>query len=392
MRRPRLDYVSPLPPVRSGIADYSRDILPELAEVSDLRVLRLAGQPVAGDIEARWSPAPQGQIGEEGRLPLYQMGNNRHHAEVWRLAHQVPGVLVLHDLVLHHLVVELTLGEGDPEGYRDHLIRDHGWVGETVARARHWGELGQAALFELPVRRTLLRRQRGVLVHSRWAAEMVSQEDSELAVRAVSMAVRLPQPIDPAAIRAWRQRAGLPSGPLLGSFGFQTPIKRTDRMIAALARPELAGAHLLIGGEVAGSLDLEAVAREAGVADRVHFLGFLDDHELQTAISACDVCINLRYPTAGETSAALLRVLALGRPALVSDYAQFADLPDEVTVKVPLGDSEVAALAARAGELLHQPERLEAMGEAARAFVRREHGPARAAREVADACLEFSSR
>ena len=69
------------------------------------------------------------------------------------------------------------------------------------------------------------------------------------------------------------------------------------------------------------------VAEELGVADRVHITGFLDFDEFAAAIAACDLCLNLRYPTAGETSAALLRTLALGRPTVVSDYAQFAELP-----------------------------------------------------------------
>ena len=48
----RLDYVSPLPPVRSGIADYSVDLLPHLAERADVRLIRLPGQPVAPEVEA----------------------------------------------------------------------------------------------------------------------------------------------------------------------------------------------------------------------------------------------------------------------------------------------------------------------------------------------------
>ena len=73
-------------------------------------------------------------------------------------------------------------------------------------------------------------------------------------------------------------------------------------------------------------------------------MGFLDYRDFEAAIGACDLCTNLRYPTAGETSASLLRVLALGRPVVVSDYAQMAELPDEVVVKAPLGEDEVEAL------------------------------------------------
>ncbi len=385
-----IDYVSPLPPVRSGISDYSRDLLIELAQLADVRVIQVPDQPVEDDLVERWHPVPAERCGEDGRLPVYQMGNNRHHVGVLELAMQRPGIVTLHDLVLHHLLVERTLAEGDLDGYRRQLIEDHGWIGEMAGRARRWGETGSATLFELPAHRSLIRRQRGVLVHSRWAAELVREDNPDLAVRAVPMAMPLGEPADAGAGKAFRERYGLPTDrPLLGSFGFQTPIKRTEVVIEALALPELAAAHLVIAGEVSGALDLEARIDRAGVADRVHVTGFLDYDDFLAAIGACDVCVNLRYPTAGETSASLLRVLAVGRAVAVSDYAQFAELPDEFAVKVPLGEREVRSLAAQLGQLLEQPDRLATMAAAARDFVRRRHDPTRAAQAVVDACAEL---
>ncbi|MEJ2084542.1 MAG: glycosyltransferase, partial [Acidobacteriota bacterium] len=132
-----------------------------------------------------------------------------------------------------------------------------------------------------------------------------------------------------------------------------------------------------------------SVARTHGVQDRVHTTGFLDYSSFEAAIAACDLCINLRYPTAGETSASLLRVLALGRPAVVSDYAYGAELPDSVVVKVPLGDGEVAAIGSRVGALLEDRIALEEMSHSARKYVEAEHDPAQAARALVDACKAF---
>ena len=387
-----IDYVSPLPPVRSGIADYSLDLLPNLEKLCDLRVIRLPDQPVDGAVIERWSPQPADLTGQAGRLPLYQMGNNRYHEGVEALALERPGVLTLHDLVLHHLAVELTLAEGVLEPYLERLAADHGWVGEAVGQARKWWEIGQAALFTLHAHRTLLRSQRGVLVHSEWAVETLCENDPELQVRKVPMGVPLPDRPDLQAGLEFRRRLGLEEGtPLLGSFGFQTPIKRTERVIAALASEELAAAHLVIAGEVSPALDLEQEARRLGVADRIHITGFLDYQEFEAAISACDLCVNLRYPTAGETSASLLRVLAVGRAVVVSDYAQSAELPDEVVIKVPLGEAEVESLASCLGELLEDRSRLRTMAEAARQYIRSNHDPARAAAAVVEACQEMIS-
>jgi glycosyltransferase involved in cell wall biosynthesis len=390
----QLDYVSPLPPVRSGIADYSLDLLPHLAALADIRLIHLPGQPVAPEVVQAWPMAPASETGKDGRLPLYQMGNNRYHEGVLDLALRIPGVLTLHDVVLHHLLLDVTLGRGEFYLYKERLTRDHGWIGEAAALVKRWNAYGDAPVFFLPAHRALLRRQRGVLVHSEWAAGVIREEDPEIRVRPIPMGVPLPPRADAAAGRLLRRRFGLPEDRLvLGSFGFQTPIKRTEMAIRALACPGLERAHLLIVGEAARVMDLEGEARQAGVADRVHVTGFLPFEELQAAIAAVDLCLNLRYPTAGETSASLLRVLAAGRPAVVSDYAQFADLPSEVVVRVPVGgesgEEEPAALAARLRDLLARPERLWAMGEAAREHVRLRHDPARAAAAVVEACRDL---
>lgn len=414
---PRLDLVSPLPPVRSGIADYSLDLAPHLASITDVRLIHLPGQPVASEVAAAWPLAEAGDLSPD-RLPLYQMGNNRHHEGVQELAMRHPGVLTLHDVVLHHLLLDVTLGRGDYYGYRERLQRDHGWIGEAVAVAKRWGAYGRAPIFALPAHRTLLRRQRGVLVHSEWAAAVVREDDPELRVRAVPMGVPLPPYASREAGLAMRRRFGLPDdAPVLGSFGFQTPIKRSVLGVRALAAPGLERAHLLVVGEEAPGTGVLEAAHRAGVAARVHVTGYLPFADFASAIAAADLCLNLRYPTAGETSASLLRVMAAGRAAVVSDYAQFAELPDAIAIKVPLAPpaegekglvpgpaptaatpagaaaeaGEVRELAARLASLLAEPERLRAMGEAAREHVRRHHDPRRAAAAVADACAAWTA-
>ncbi|HEX2463338.1 MAG TPA: glycosyltransferase [Thermoanaerobaculia bacterium] len=388
-----LDLVSPLPPVRTGIADYTVDLLPELEPLCDLRVVRVEGQEVAHEIVERWHPVPMERLGEGGRVPFYQMGNNLHHERILESALERPGLLTLHDLFLHHLLVERTLARGEIEPYREWLTFDHGLEGAAVAEPPRWGAYGTACLFALPCHRRLAQSQRGILVHSQWARARLLEEMPDLAVRVVPMPMPLPPDVEPGRRAEAKQRLGIPeTAHVLGSFGFQTPIKRTDVVIAAMARPELSSVHLLVVGAVARELDIESLAREHGVADRVHAVGFLDRDALDAAMAAADLCVNLRYPTAGETSASLLRLLAAGRPTLVSDYAQFTDLPRDCVAHVPVGEGEVEAIAATAGALLANRDALAALGRRAREHVRREHDPGRAAALIVEACDELARR
>ncbi len=383
-----IDYVSPLPPVRSGIADYSHDLLPHLDRLCDLRLIHLPGQPVDDAIRQRYPVVSADRLGEDGRLPFYQMGNNHYHGEVWRLASRVPGVMTLHDLVLHHFLIERTVKHGDFAAYRRQLALDHGWIGDAAALPMRWpGGSGSAAQFALPAHRSLLLGQRGVLTHSAWAASMLRQEMPDLRLRSVAMGIPLPKPWDAEAGHDFRRRRGIPTEcPLLGSFGFQTPIKRTEVVIRALASPALSQAHLMVAGEVSPTLRLEEVAASSGVEERVHFLGFLPFDDFEAAIGACDLCLNLRYPSAGETSASLLRILAVGKPAVVSDYAQSADLPAAGVLRIPVGEGELEALVQRLQELLADGEALARMGCQARQHIAEHHRPAAAAAAMLEAC------
>ncbi|MEM1180982.1 MAG: glycosyltransferase family 4 protein [Acidobacteriota bacterium] len=394
MTRPPIDLVSPLPPVRSGISDYCVDLLPELSARADVRLVRLPGQPLDHNLAERWPTVDVETWRRDGRLSLYQMGNNRYHREVWRLAMERPGVLVLHDLVLHHFLIDRTIGEGgDHDAYRRELEACHGWVGDLASLPLRWpAGAGQAAQFSLPAHRSVLEGQLGVLTHSRWAADVLREEMPGLRVTSLAMGMPLPDAADGELGRDFRIRHGLPlDRPVIGSFGFQTPIKRTQVAIQALASPELRECHLMVAGEVAPALDLEDEAARLGVADRVHVLGFLPFGDFEAGIAAADIALNLRYPTAGETSASLLRILAVGRPVIVSDYAQSADLPESGVIKVPPGDGEVEALVSQLAALLDDPGGLSTLGHAARQFIAELHRLDHAAAAVVDACHRYAS-
>ncbi len=81
-------------------------------------------------------------------------------------------------------------------------------------------------------------------------------------------------------------------------------------------------------------------------------------------MAAADVHVNLRSPTMGETSGTAIRALTLGKPLVVSDVGWFAELPDDVALKVPVDAHEVDTLAAALELLAERPDVRERMGEA----------------------------
>jgi glycosyltransferase involved in cell wall biosynthesis len=375
-RDPELVVFTPLPPSHSGIADYVAELLPLLGQA--LRIVAVVagardvvaqpGAEVVSEAEYRRSAAL-------ARLPhLFQIGNNLDHAHVYRAALRTPGIVVLHELVLHHLVEALTLGRGDAAGYEAVLAENYGPAGRRLARLRRLGLFQPGQRFLLPLHAQVLEQARGVLVHSRYAASRL-QAPQDLPVRVVPhhLSPRVAE-FDALDRAAARQRLGLPEGvPVLLSLGHATPAKQIDVVLEALAllRRQGQAFRYVIGGEPGAGLDLPHLIRQAGLEDCVQLTGWLAEADFFAHARAADLLVNLRFPPGGESSGALARALGMGLPALVYDCGPLAEYPDAILAKLAFGPERVPVLAAAIATLLADPAGLVARGQAARDFMRR---------------------
>jgi glycosyltransferase involved in cell wall biosynthesis len=360
----RIAWVSPLPPQRSGIADYSAELLPHLgahpavAEVTPYAESAFAAEVSAGELPVRpLSELPRrlagGGPGRAHDGVVYHLGNNPdYHAETWRTARELPGVVVLHETMLHHLVRGITLDRGDAPAYLEEHRYAAGASGLAMAKRALDAGLPHD-LWAYPLFERLVDRSLGVVVHNEAARRRV------LASRPAAEVAVVPMPVDLSALpdlsqlpRAEaRRRLGLPVDAfVVASFGFITPAKRLPvslRAFARLRRRHPEAVYLLVG-EVSPYYDLnrhlQVVEGEPGGG--VRLTGRVSMETFLTAMVACDAAINLRHPTGGETSATLMRLLALGVPTLVTDHGSFREAPAGSVARVPLDDTEEDLLTA----------------------------------------------
>jgi glycosyltransferase involved in cell wall biosynthesis len=328
------------------VADYATELLPELARRASVRVLLPPGgeaQATASRLGLEVVPADAPLL--PGELQLISLGNNPHHE--WLLPRlSLPGtVVVAHDLVFHHLLVEATLARGDREGYEKGLAEAHGDAGSGLARARRHGFTGRRDPFLFPARRAFLTGVAAVVVHSAWARRQLERELPDLRVIEVGLAVADPGPVDRAAVR---QRLGLPAeSAVIMHLGFLTPQKGMTELLTALAATVGAGVdvRLVLVGE--GSLDgrLERALRELGLGDRVVSTGWVDATILPGLPAGADLGVVLRTPSAGETSAAAVRFLACGTPVAVGGSEQSLEWPPEAAPRLTPGPAATAELA-----------------------------------------------
>jgi glycosyltransferase involved in cell wall biosynthesis len=362
----RVGYYSPLPPERSGVADYSALLLPALQERLDLVVPRRGARR-----------PPRGMD-----VALYHIGNNPEgHGWIFETLRQRSGIVVLHDFVLHHLVAGATLGQGDAAGYLDAMQRDAGVVGRLLAHGvvdnllpPIWEHRAQ----DFPLTREVLIPADGVICHSRYVESRLRDYGygGQIAV--------IPMPAWPSVELGARVA---PEGrPVFACIGYLNAAKRIPQLLEAFTRvrsrhPEVI---LVLAGAAAADVELDRLPE--GVVRRDH----LDEQELWQLLADCDVCVSLRGPTMGETSGMAVRALSLGTPLVVSDMGWFAELPDAVAAKVPIDEREVETLTAVLERLAVDEDLRRRMGEAAREHARREHDLERVADLYVAAIEEMS--
>jgi glycosyltransferase involved in cell wall biosynthesis len=162
----------------------------------------------------------------------------------------------------------------------------------------------------------------------------------------------------------------------VGSFGNVNSSKRIPQLLEAFARlrRDRPGARLLLVGATSPGFDLDRRLQRLGLSDEgILREDYVDERRLWSLMAACDVCVNLRAPTMGETSGSVVRQLSLGKPAIVSDVGWFSELPDQVALKIPVGDGEVDALHAALELIARDAGARTAMARAALDLARREH-------------------
>jgi glycosyltransferase involved in cell wall biosynthesis len=395
----RLALVSPLPPAPTGIADYTMDVARALDGLHNIELFH--DQPtVSGsfgfeafpvqDLPARAAARPYDAV-------VYQMGNAPAHDFMYGWMERVPGAVVLHDLVLHHSFARRFLESPEAQAYaKDPASRGKRLEAEKAHQSflaaieavypgqaerlkdAHFNTTGDLLPYVFPLFEPALARAIAVGAHNSFMVEAIRAARPDLACVQVAMPVQSVS-VPSGAAAALRLQLGLEDGqPVVGCFGLVTREKRIETVARAVSRISAhhASVRFLLAGQVSDPAWLQALLDRTGVSSRTIVAGRLEDKAFAAAMEAADVVVHLRYPTARETSAALLRVMAQGRPVIVSDIANQSEIPEDVARRIDPVDEE-GDLTRALSWVLGNPDASARMGERARRFVMAAHCNAR---------------
>lgn len=394
-QRPRLAYVSPLPPERSGISEYSAELLPELARFYEIELIVRQDEvlpawlgtqfPIRTPDTLRETPARYDRV-------LYHVGNSAFHEHMFDLLAEVPGVVVLHDVCLSGVMRWMEDNRQSAGFFARALYRSHGYA--AVARGtRDAGE----GLAPYACNLDVLENAVGVIVHSAGAARLAAEIHGPAMVRDWQVIPLLRTPAPPIPRGAARARLGLPASALLTcSFGILAETKLNHALLDAWLASGLAenpDALLVFVGESSSDAYTAALLdRIAGspAARRIAITGWTDAATYRDYLAAADIAVQLRAASRGETSAAVLDCLNSGIATIVNANGSMAELDESIAVKLP-EDFEPASLAAALERLAADPAARQALGDHARDHVRHHHAP-RACAEAYHQAIETAWR
>ena len=338
-------FHAPLPPARTGVADYAGHLLDAMRKLGPVVL-----PPADSDVD------------------LYHLGNNHLHAAIYDRAVAKPGVVVLHDAVLQHFY----LGRLSREQYVEEFVFNYGPWSRSLAESLWEGRARSATdprYFEYGMLRRVAETAKAVIVHNPAAAARVRHHAAEARVFEIPhlfQSVSCPPAAD---VFKFRARLGVkPLEPLCGVFGY---LRETKRVATVVRVCERFGAPLLLAGVADRDL---ARSLEGVQGGHLHRLAFLEEKDWWTAAHAVDICINLRYPSAGETSGIAIRMLGIGKPVLVSDGVESDGLPPACP-RILSGPAEETHLSAVLGWLLNSAADREAIGRSAARQTHERHNP-----------------
>jgi glycosyltransferase involved in cell wall biosynthesis len=395
-RKPRLAFVSPLPPDRSGIANYGGELLRELgcyyeiecivhnSQVGDPWIL--ANFPLRNVAYLRTNADKYDHV-------LYQIGNSEFHAHMLDLLIEVPGVVILHDFFISGILDWLgNVGRRSKAYFLRQLYLTHGLpaLAYVAEEGRH------AAAERYPANQLVFANAQGVIVHSKWSIERAKEiyGDAALAkmvhiphLRAVRPTMAKPE--------ARRQLGIDPDAFVVSTFGFVAETKCGDKLVQAWALSSAGRAEraslIFVGDHPTGPWGDEFCELTEELSDTVSIevTGYADTPTYECHLAAADVAVQLRRTTRGETSGAILDCMAAGLPVIVNAHGTAAELSTDAVLLLP-DLFTTQELADAIDRLFMGAEYRGALGAAAQDELSRFYHPAVVGRSVRNAIEHFA--
>jgi len=385
----RIAYFSPLNPVKSGISDYSEELLPFLRNYFDIDLfIDPSWNPENSEIKNKYNIIPFNRTSFDPSKYdeiIYHMGNDyKAHKFIYESLMKHPGIVVLHDLVLQGFYAERYDETKDFDSYRKLLVKHYQEKGIQIAerirlRLPHQIWESEKAV-DYPLNEEVLEAAKAVVVHSEFVKDKVKAK-TEKPVAKINHHGHLNKKFDAHETKKYLGLEDEDKELLICSAGFINKNKRYESVLSALSEiKEFRFKYLIAGKDRGRILDNYLQGSEPYIIK----CGHLPIEKLEEVIHASDICINLRYPTMGESSGSLLRMMGYAKPTLITDYGSYSEFPDYCAVKISPDIDEKEMIKRSVTALALDEDFRFSLGREAKKYVEEECSIKKCAREYAE--------
>jgi len=372
----RLNWFTPLPPAPTAIGATSTRILSVLARHADLTVwtdredydpslLKGFEIRICREMDAHW---PEVNFAD---ATIYNIGNDaRFHRRYVDFLERHPGIVVLHDYNLHELHRERFIREaGGRARFRRFVLETAGIEAlETVLRFEEGDISFEEVVEAVPLIESITRHATGIIAFNKAMRPGLEGKTG-------CPMMFCPLPLESAdTLPPLQKRQFDRGGPLrLAMYGFlNSPNRRLQEVLEAVSKLKHAPVDLTLFGHIEDREGFFATVARLGLENQVSFRGYVEEEELAEILVTSHLVINLRNPTRGESSDALLRAWKYSLPTLVTQTGYYTTIPEELVCPVPPGQ-EVQGILRHVEAFLADPETYFAIGERAYAYLRDYH-------------------
>jgi len=380
----RVAFFTPLNPVRTALADIAEGLLPYWAGQLEITVVTNGTyQPShalfqAGNVqEIPWITYEAFKLcAGEFDLIVYNLGDEPNiHGYMFDALHRYPGLVLLHDLVLHHAIAGITWAQGKLTAYIEELRYSYGQEAERLAQEVIAGRY-EEIFTQYPLVERVLDSSLGVVGFNEYMCGQIRAMRPDLPVRYIPLPFYLPDGFPPDFDgTALRRSLGLADCPVVASFGLFNSQKRLDLALRAFKRLALrhpTAIYLLVGSYI--DPELEGKLKVVGLSGKVRQTGWQPPAEFVKYMRVVDIAVHLRYPHVGGTPYTPIRLLGLGVPTIISDIEPLASFPRDAVVRItPNQPDEEAMVFAAMDYLLTHREVVQALGQNAWRYAQDAH-------------------
>lgn len=342
MNKPKLLYASPFPPKKSGISDYSTVLVKALEKRFEITLL-IEDYEIS-DATLKKFPVARYGVDEidfnHYDYYIYNIGNNpEYHKYIYQCALEHPGMIILHDMVIYYLFVGYYQDAGNlySSVYNKQGIEDFLTIKEAVKKD------GPALLEQkhmadkLALNKELIMSGNKIMVHSKYAYETIMNTGliNQDLIRQINLIAQIDK--DTAIVDKGKlfRKYNIPKDAfIISSFGYIAGTKLNKEVCHAVRKLKeklnKKIVYLMVGE--GNYVDDEL---EDGFIIKT---GFTELDEFNSFVGYSDIIVNLRYPSMGETSGAMLRILQMGKACITNNGGWFSELPDDCVCKIELND------------------------------------------------------